>query len=89
MNDNELNLKKTQRLGIAKPVNKHQIVSKLQSSLQGDSQGENRNAQESISLGSISDIEQQVQLMRTKPQKGTKYLQMMGIVEERISPEND
>jgi hypothetical protein len=45
--------------------------------------------QESALLSSISDIEQQVQSMRTKPQKGTKFLQMMGIVEERISPEND
>jgi hypothetical protein len=68
---------------------KRQIVSKLQSSLWGDSHCENRNVQEGMSLGSISDIEQQVQLMRTKPQKGTKYLQMVGMIEERISPEND
>ncbi len=66
-----------------------QIVSLLQSSLQEDLQGEIGSVQESALLGSISDIEQQVQSMRTKPQKGTKFLQMMGIVEERISPEND
>jgi hypothetical protein len=68
---------------------KRQIVSKLPSSLLGDSQVESGSVQDDMSLGSISDIEQQIQLMRTKSQKGTKYLRMMGIVEERISPEND
>jgi hypothetical protein len=55
----------------------------------GESRDETRSAQESTVLGSDSDIEQQVQSMRSKPQKGTKFLQMIGIVEERISPEND
>jgi hypothetical protein len=64
----------------------HRIASKFQSYLL---YSESTSVQESISLDAPSDIEQQVQAMKSKPQKGNKILHMIGLVEERISPEND
>jgi hypothetical protein len=64
---------------------KHQMVSKLPSSLLGDSQGESGSVQESTASGSDSDItraeqaERIMQSILSKPQKKTNFFRMAGV----------